>query len=150
DSEPGSGQTAACGRCRSAGVLAYWASGGPPWVRCSQRLDQPGGDELAERGLGYADVASLAVLAQADEADTPLGHEAPGNALGGAKQLGGLGNGEQPIILRQRRPLPSRLSRRADLRAAGLASREGQRTGGLARRNAIGRERACYPMRGRV
>jgi len=115
-------------------------------MRCGQGLDQPGGDEFAERGLGYANVASLAGLAQADEADTPLGDEAPGKALRGAKQFGGLGNGEQPIIIRQRHPLPSGLGRRADLRVAGLASRKGQRTGGLARRNAIERERACYPV----
>ena len=36
-------------------------------------------------------MASLAGFAQANEADTPLGDEAPGKALGGAKQFGGLG-----------------------------------------------------------
>src|SRR6266702_8887609 len=99
DSGPGTGRTAACGRCRIAGVLVCWASGSPPWVRrrCGHLLDEPGGDELAQRGLGNADMASLAALAEADEADTPLGDEPPGKSLGCAEQLGGLSDGEEPV-----------------------------------------------------
>jgi len=105
-------------------------------VRCSQRLDQPGGDELAERGLGYADVASLAVLAQADEADTPIGDEAPWKSLGRAKQFGSLDDGEQPVGLRQRHPPPATAEDQGDGLAAGPAGRPNSQVRLRARRSA--------------
>src|SRR5215475_7527918 len=96
---------------------------GRPGIGGRQRLDDTGRNELAQRGLGNADVASLAVLAQTDESDTPLGDEPPRKALGRAKQLGGLGHGEEPVVLRQLSPPPPVASHRADLRAADPADR---------------------------
>src|SRR5215475_14739157 len=117
----------ACGCCRTSGAGACWPSRSPPGrrpdVSDSQRLDDTGRDELAQCGLGNADVAALAALAQTDEADTPLGDEPPRKALRRAKQLGGLGHGEEPVVLMQSRPPPPVASHRADLRAADPADR---------------------------
>src|SRR5215470_2115477 len=117
----------ACGRCRTSGAEACSPARGPPrrgpGLSGCQRLDDTGCDELAQCGLRNADMASLAVLAQTDESDTPLGDEPPRKALGRAKQLGGLGHGEEPVVLRQRRPPPPGASHRVDLREVGPADR---------------------------
>ena len=63
-------------------------------------------------------MAALAVLAQADEADAAFGDEPPREPLGRAKHVGGLGDGEEAVRLRQLRSPPAQ--------AVGRAGRNGR------------------------
>jgi hypothetical protein len=52
-------------------------------------LDEPGRDELAKRGLGYADMAS-----DSGKANAPLGDQPTREALGGSEHSGGFRHGK--------------------------------------------------------
>ena len=56
------------------------------------RFDGPGRDELAQCGLGDANVT-----ADPDETDTPLRDQPPREALTRGEQLGGLSDSEQSV-----------------------------------------------------
>src|SRR5579859_2349875 len=87
-SGPGTGRTVAAGLVRS---VVSCSCGLSPFLMVD-RLDEPGLDELAECGFGDAHVS-----ADPDEPDTALFDQPPGEALGGAEHVGGLGDGQQPV-----------------------------------------------------
>src|SRR5262249_42142180 len=93
--EPASDRTASGERGRS---VACQPSGSPPpgRDRDCDRLDRAELDELAERGLGDADVA-----ANPDETGTTVRAQPPGASraagLERTENLGSLGAGQQPI-----------------------------------------------------
>jgi hypothetical protein len=64
----------------------------PPSWTGDDRFDEPGRDELTQRGFGDADVS-----ADPDEPDAPFRDEPPGEPFAGRQDFGGLGDGQQPV-----------------------------------------------------
>jgi hypothetical protein len=61
-------------------------------LRGDEWLDEPGGDELAERGLGYPNMAS-----DSRQTNAALGDQPAREPLGGSEQLGGFCHGKQAV-----------------------------------------------------
>jgi hypothetical protein len=61
-------------------------------LRGDDWLDKPGGDEIAQRGLGYSHVAP-----DSREANAALGDKPPRKPLRSSENLGGFRHGKQPV-----------------------------------------------------